>query len=54
MARPMNRLATELPIRLMALPIQAMIKAAIKMRLLLCPISGKNDDLLFALISHRK
>jgi len=24
------------------------------MRLLLCPISGKNDDLLFALISHRK
>jgi hypothetical protein len=24
------------------------------MRLLLCPISGKNDDLLLALISHRK
>jgi len=23
-------------------------------RLLLCPISGKNDDLLFAVISHRK
>jgi hypothetical protein len=22
--------------------------------LLLCPISGKNDDLLLALISHRK
>jgi hypothetical protein len=25
-----------------------------RMRLLLCPISGKNDDLLLALISHRK
>jgi hypothetical protein len=23
-------------------------------RLLLCPISGKNDGLLFTLISHRK
>jgi len=37
MARPINRLATELPVRLMALPIQVMIRAAIKMRLVPAP-----------------